>query len=48
MIEGETQKPRKEDFSLIGIGSEKSKIQGESLIFSKDEKSENLAVKISE
>ncbi|ONF90700.1 chromosome partitioning protein ParB [Leptospira santarosai] len=48
LIEGETQKPRKEDFSLIGIGSEKSKIQGESLIFSKDEKSENLAVKISE
>ncbi|MDI7230257.1 chromosome partitioning protein ParB, partial [Leptospira santarosai] len=48
LIEEETQKPRKEDFSLIGIGSEKSKIQGESLIFSKDEKSENLAVKISE
>ncbi|EKO78275.1 MULTISPECIES: ParB N-terminal domain-containing protein [unclassified Leptospira] len=48
LIEGETQKPRKEDFSLIGIASEKSKIQGESLIFSKDEKSENLAVKISE
>ncbi|WP_061236105.1 chromosome partitioning protein ParB [Leptospira santarosai] len=48
LIEGETQKPKKEDFSLIGIGSEKSKIQGESLIFSKDEKSENLAVKISE
>ncbi|AVV51276.1 ParB N-terminal domain-containing protein [Leptospira santarosai] len=60
LIEGETQKPRKEDFSLIGIGSEKSKIQGESLIFSKDEKSKdeghllignsskNLAKKVSE
>ncbi|AVQ12285.1 ParB-like protein [Leptospira santarosai] len=60
LIEGETQKPRKEDFSLIGIASEKSKIQGESLIFSKDEKSKdeghplignsskNLAKKVSE
>ncbi|WP_000726061.1 ParB N-terminal domain-containing protein [Leptospira interrogans] len=33
--------------SLVGSGSEKSKIQGESLIFSKKEQSENLAVKIS-
>ncbi|MDI7219412.1 chromosome partitioning protein ParB [Leptospira santarosai] len=60
LIEGETQKPRKEDFSLIGIGSEKSNYQGESLIFSKDEKSKdeghplignsskNLAKKVSE
>ncbi|MDI7237755.1 chromosome partitioning protein ParB, partial [Leptospira santarosai] len=32
LIEGETQKPRKEDFSLIGIESEKSKYQGDILI----------------
>lgn len=32
LIEGETQKPRKEDFSLIGIGSEKSNDQGDRLI----------------
>ncbi|MDI7226725.1 chromosome partitioning protein ParB, partial [Leptospira santarosai] len=32
LIEEETQKPRKEDFSLIGIGSEKSNYQGDILI----------------
>ncbi|EKO87927.1 MULTISPECIES: ParB N-terminal domain-containing protein [Leptospira] len=37
----------KNESSLVGSGSEKSKIQGESLIFSKKEQSENLAVKIS-
>ncbi|WP_061205302.1 ParB N-terminal domain-containing protein [Leptospira santarosai] len=44
LIEGETQKPRKEDFSLIGIGSEKSNYQGDSLI----EKPVELAKKVSE
>ncbi|MCH1911606.1 chromosome partitioning protein ParB [Leptospira noguchii] len=44
LIEGETQKPRKEDFSLIGIGSEKSKYQGDILIG----KPVDLAKKVSE
>ncbi|AVV51274.1 Chromosome partitioning protein ParB [Leptospira santarosai] len=44
MIEGETQKPRKEDFSTIGTESEKSNYEGHSLI----EKPKELAKKISE